>query len=91
MYYENVLFPFPAKLSPTGGAQATNIVDMRLAGVGTMSPAIGTRFTPGRPPQEGASPILTHPLGHSHGVDCPTCDLVEIPYDPSLPKLIYDE
>jgi hypothetical protein len=89
-YYSNVLFPFPAKLGPTGGAGAQGIFDMRLAGLGTMSPTIGTRFTPARPPQESGGIYLTHPVGHAHGADCPTCDLQEIPYDPNLPHLVYN-
>ena len=90
-YYTNQLFPFSDLLSPQRSFsykdQQVRIMDMRLAGIGTMSPTIGTRFAPGLPPQQTASPMLTHPVSHSHGADCPTCDLVEIPYDPNLPHL----
>lgn len=87
-YYKNLLFPFPDRLSPTGGSYARNQFDMRLAGIGTMSPTIGTRFVPGgKPPQEGQHPLLTHPLDVSAGADCPTCNLVEIPYNPNLPMV----
>jgi hypothetical protein len=79
----HVLFPFPASIAPRG----TQIFDMRLAGIGTKSPAIGTNFSPGKPPQSGANALLTHPVGVSHGADCPTCNLVEIPYNPNLPRI----
>jgi hypothetical protein len=39
------------------------------------------------PPQQGAAPYLTHPVSAAHGADCPTCDLVEIPYNPNLPSI----
>jgi hypothetical protein len=87
-YAKNLMLPFPDKLLPSGGAHATSPFNLALAGIGTMSPSIGTRWTPGRPPQERAAALLTHPVStHAPGADCPTCNLTPIPYDPNLPSL----
>lgn len=51
--------------------KADQIFDMALAGLGGY--------------QVGA-PALAIPA-HTHSADCPTCNLVEIPYDPNLPTL----
>lgn len=83
----HTLAPFPSKLLPSGGSYARGIFDMVLAGVGTQSPTPGIKFTPGMPPQSNANALLTHPVATGAGTDCPTCNLVEIPYNPTLPVL----
>jgi hypothetical protein len=72
----HVLLPFPAGIVP-GSLQ------LLLKGIGSYAPTL----TPGLPPQSGSAPLLTHPVGVSGGADCPTCNLVEIPYNPTLPVL----
>lgn len=67
-----------ALISPYGDA----IADFVNAGQG-----LELQFTRSGPPQAGAVPFVTHPVGAQHGADCPTCDLVEIPYNPNLPVL----
>jgi hypothetical protein len=74
----HVLLPVPSGLFP----KSSSIVSLALAGVGRplAAPHSG-------PPQAGNVPLVTHPLGVSAGADCPTCNLVEIPYNPNLPAL----
>jgi hypothetical protein len=72
----HVLLPFPAGIVPGSPHLA-------LAGVGIASPTL----IPGGPPQSGNQALLSTPLSSSPGADCPTCNLVEIPYDPTLPVL----
>jgi hypothetical protein len=81
-YYTNRLLPFPAGITPKG----TQIVDFRLAGLG-----LPLALVPAGPPQAGNAALLTHSVGASAGADCPTCNLVEIPYNPNLPVLNYTE
>lgn len=79
------LWPRTSKGSPNGGAYGEHIFNTKLAGLGAQLP-----FYPGGgPPQEGGAVYLTHPLAIGAGVDCPTCNLVEIPYNPNLPRLDY--
>jgi|HubBroStandDraft_6_1064221.scaffolds.fasta_scaffold20349_11 hypothetical protein len=86
-YAKYLQLPFPDKLLPSGGSHATSPFNLALAGLGTMSPRIGTRFTPGGPPQAGASAMLSTPVVSSAGADCPTCNLRPIAFDPNLPHL----
>jgi hypothetical protein len=66
--------------------RGNQIVDFARAGLSTATyRAIGQSG----PPQQGSAPFVTHNLGASPGADCPTCNLVEIPYDASLPTLNY--
>lgn len=69
---------------PTGGANAEGIFNMKVAGLGTP-----LTLRPAVPPQQGGGVYLTHPLAAAAGADCPTCNLVEIPYNPDLPVLRY--
>jgi hypothetical protein len=79
----HVLRPSPSKLWPPHTAQ----FDLALAGLGVQSPRPGIHLTPGIPPQSGQRALLTASVAHNHTADCPTCNLIEIPYDASLPML----
>ena len=81
--------PHILQATPSGLWPAhTNIIDMALAGIGVQSPRIGTRFHAAPPPQQGQDALLTHPTAGQHpGADCPTCNLIAIPYNPNLPVL----
>jgi len=62
--------------------KGSQVVDFARAGLGT-----SLNLAPSGPPQGGAQPYLSYPVAVAAGADCPTCNLVEIPYNPSLPVL----
>jgi len=73
----SILYPFSSTLIP----KASQITNFATAGLGVMGGAV---LRPAQPPQSGQPALLTYPQS---GAACPTCNLVEIPYDASLPHV----
>lgn len=61
--------------------KGSQIVDLMATGLKPLA------SIPGQGAQIYSAPLLSHAVGAAHGADCPTCDLVEIPYNPNLPVL----
>jgi hypothetical protein len=74
-YDTHLLWSSPSKLVPGS-------IGINSAGIG--APALARAM----PPQSGQHAIATTPVpAATSGEDCPSCNLVEIPYNPNLPVL----
>ena len=73
----SILYPFSSTLIP----KASQITNFATAGLGVVGAVV---LRPAQPPQAGQPALLTYP---QTGTPCATCNLVEIPYDASLPHI----